>query len=179
MGFRFRKRLKLFPGLAINFSKKALSSLSIGRPGATINVPIAREGQSQATVGLPGTGLSWRESLSDKPRSKRDRQQQQRGEDSYTFTERIVNEVMTMLLEPDNCGRALWDGGLAQRAIDYPDTPRKIREQALLLKSPESVELHLRRARGKAATRRAANEVLQAVLSVMEWTGQEGWWKEG
>ena len=78
MGFRYRKRWNLLPGLAINLSKKGLSSLSIGRPGATINVPIAREGPSQGTVGLPGTGLSWRESLSDKSQSKRDRQQEQR-----------------------------------------------------------------------------------------------------
>ena len=64
--------------------------------------------------------------------------------------------------------------GLAQLTINCTDTPRKIREQALFLKSPESVELHLHRARGKAVTKRAANEVLQAVLSVMEWTGQGG-----
>ena len=64
--------------------------------------------------------------------------------------------------------------GLDQRAIDYTDIPRKFREQALLLKSTESDELHLRRTRGKPTTKRAANEVLQAVLSVMEWTGQGG-----
>ena len=101
MGFRYRKRWNLLPGLAINLSKKGLSSLSFGRPGATVNVPIARESPSQATVGLPGTGLSWRESHSDKPRPKRERQQQQRGEDSYTSTKRIINEVRTMLCEPD------------------------------------------------------------------------------
>ena len=96
MGFRYRKRWNLLPGLAINFSKKGLSSLSIGRPGATINVPIAREGPAQGTVGLPGTGLSWRESLSDKSQSKRDRQQEQRGENGYTSTERIITDLSAL-----------------------------------------------------------------------------------
>ncbi len=179
MGFRYRKRWNLLPGLAINFSKKGLSSLSVGRPGATVNIPIAREGPPQGTVGLPGTGLSWRESLSDKPPSKRDRQQKQRGEDSYTSTEWIISDLMDILCQPNGYGAGLWEGGLAQRVIDCPDSPRKIREQALLLKSPEAVELHLRRARGKAATKRAASEVIQAVTSVLDWTQGQGWWEEG
>ena len=55
MGWRFRKRLRFGP-FALNLSKNGLSSHSIGRPGASINVPIARDGQTRTTVGLPGTG---------------------------------------------------------------------------------------------------------------------------
>ena len=36
MGFRFRKRLRIFPGLWLNLSKKG-GSLSVGSRGATIN----------------------------------------------------------------------------------------------------------------------------------------------
>ena len=179
MGFRYRKRWNLLPGLAINLSKKGLSSLSFGRPGATINMPIAREGPAQGTVGLPGTGLSWRESLSDKSRSKRDRQQEQRGENGYTSTEWIITDLMDILCQPKSFGAAFWDGGLAQQTLEHPETPRQIREQALLLKSPETIELHLRRAKGVAATKRAANEVLAALSAVMSWTKEQGWWVEG
>ena len=69
----------------------------MGKPGATINVPIAREGPPQGTVGLPGTGLSWRESLSDKSQSKRARQQEQRGENGYTSTEWVITDLMNIL----------------------------------------------------------------------------------
>jgi len=41
------------------------------------------------------------------------------------------------------------------------------------------VELHLRRAKGVAATKRAANEVLAALSAVMSWTKEQGWWVEG
>jgi hypothetical protein len=56
MGFRFHKRLRIIPGLWPNLSKKG-GSLSVGGRGATINVN--REGH-QETVGLPGSGLSYR-----------------------------------------------------------------------------------------------------------------------
>ena len=135
--------------------------------------------QPAATVGLPGTGLSWRESLSDKSQSKRDRQQKQRGENGYTSTEWIITDLMDILCEPKSYGAALWDGGLAQQTLEHPETPRQIREQALLLKSPETIELHLRRAKGVAATKRAANEVLAALSAVMSWTKEQGWWVEG
>lgn len=55
MGFRFRKSIKIAPGVRINISKKGLSSLSVGRPGATVN--INRKG-TRTTVGIPGSGLS-------------------------------------------------------------------------------------------------------------------------
>ena len=56
MGFRFRKRLRIFPGLRINLSKKG-GSLSVGGRGATIN--LSAKGH-QESVGLPGSGLSYR-----------------------------------------------------------------------------------------------------------------------
>jgi len=56
MDFRFRKRLKLFPGAWINISKKG-GSLSVGGHGATVN--FSKRGVSE-TVGLPGSGISYR-----------------------------------------------------------------------------------------------------------------------
>jgi len=59
MGFRFRKSIKLFPGVRINLSKSGVST-SIGKPGATINIS---ERGTRGTVGLPGTGMSYSQPL--------------------------------------------------------------------------------------------------------------------
>jgi Protein of unknown function (DUF4236) len=55
MGWRFRKRKKIAPGMSVNLGKRG-GSLSFGRRGGTVNV--GRRG-AQATVSLLGTGLSY------------------------------------------------------------------------------------------------------------------------
>ena len=67
MGFRFRKRLKLFPGLWIDLSKKG-GSLSVGGRGATVN--ISKRGVT-GTAGLPGSGISYRTRLQPLGRSRK------------------------------------------------------------------------------------------------------------
>jgi hypothetical protein len=57
MGFRFRKRLRLFKGTWINLSKHG-ASLSIGRRGATLTSTLTKGHQD--SVGLPGSGVSYR-----------------------------------------------------------------------------------------------------------------------
>ena len=59
MGLRFRKSIKLFPGVKLNLSKSGVST-SIGVPGATIN--IGKRG-TRATVGIPGPGVIYSENL--------------------------------------------------------------------------------------------------------------------
>lgn len=61
MGFRFRKSIRILPGLRLNLSKSGVSA-SIGAPGATVNLS---DRGTRATVGLPGTGLSYTEKQSD------------------------------------------------------------------------------------------------------------------
>ncbi len=58
MGLRFRKAIRLAPGIRLNISKHGISSLSIGGKGLTYN--IGKKG-TRATGGLPGTGLSYSE----------------------------------------------------------------------------------------------------------------------
>jgi hypothetical protein len=55
MGFRFRKSVKILPGVRLNLSKKG-TSVSLGGRGATVNV--SKKGTT-TTVGLPGSGLSY------------------------------------------------------------------------------------------------------------------------
>lgn len=59
-GVRFRKSWTIFPGVKINLSKTGIST-SIGGHGATVNVGTRSR---TVTLGIPGTGLSYRVSLS-------------------------------------------------------------------------------------------------------------------
>ncbi|MCE7887674.1 MAG: DUF4236 domain-containing protein [Alphaproteobacteria bacterium PRO2] len=54
MGFRFRKSIKIIPGIRLNLSKSG-PSVSVGGKGLTYNV--SKKG-TRTTVGIPGTGLS-------------------------------------------------------------------------------------------------------------------------
>lgn len=60
MGFRFRKTIKLFPGVKLNLSKSGISA-SVGVAGATVN--FSKRG-TRGTVGIPGTGISYTENFS-------------------------------------------------------------------------------------------------------------------
>ena len=63
--FRFRRSIKLFPGIRWNFGKKS-TSLSIGPRGAHYTVGTSG---SRTTVGIPGTGLSYTETSGTSSRS--------------------------------------------------------------------------------------------------------------
>lgn len=55
VGFRFRRSVKLLPGIRLNFSKSGIST-SLGGRGASIN--IGPKG-IRKTVGIPGSGMSY------------------------------------------------------------------------------------------------------------------------
>jgi len=55
LGLRFRRSIKILPGVRLNFSKSGVST-SLGGPGASIN--LGPKGTRQ-TIGLPGTGISY------------------------------------------------------------------------------------------------------------------------
>jgi uncharacterized protein DUF4236 len=55
MGFRFRRSVKILPGIRLNFGKRGVST-SIGVRGA--HVTFGATG-TRTTVGLPGSGLSY------------------------------------------------------------------------------------------------------------------------
>jgi hypothetical protein len=54
--FRFRKTFSVLPGVKFNLSKTGVST-SVGGKGATLNVG---HGKKMVTLGVPGTGLSYR-----------------------------------------------------------------------------------------------------------------------
>jgi len=55
MPFRFRRSIRILPGLRLNLGKRG-ASVSVGVRGAHLTVG---HGQVRETVGLPGTGLSY------------------------------------------------------------------------------------------------------------------------
>jgi hypothetical protein len=55
VGFRFRRSVKVFPGVRINLSRSGIST-SIGMRGAHVTVG---HGKVRETIGLPGTGISY------------------------------------------------------------------------------------------------------------------------
>ena len=59
-GVRFRKTWTILPGVKINLSKTGVST-SLGGKGATING--GSQGRRMITLGIPGTGLSYRAPL--------------------------------------------------------------------------------------------------------------------
>lgn len=61
MGFRFRKSIKVAPGVRMNIGKKGVSGVSVGKRG--VSASIGRNGV-YVNAGLPGTGVSHRAKLS-------------------------------------------------------------------------------------------------------------------
>lgn len=77
MALRFRKRLKVAPGLTfnLNWSKKngVTTSSTVGVHGANVNIGTKKDGSigvKRGTLGIPGSGLSNHENLDDSVKKK-------------------------------------------------------------------------------------------------------------
>ncbi|MDR0419099.1 MAG: DUF4236 domain-containing protein [Prevotellaceae bacterium] len=66
MGIRFRKRVKILPGVKLNFSKSGMST-TIGGKGGSIN--IGKNG-IYGNAGIPGTGIYTREKIYGRKKEK-------------------------------------------------------------------------------------------------------------
>jgi hypothetical protein len=60
MGLRFRRRIKIIPGVHLNISRSGIST-SVGVRGASVT--LGKRG-TYGNIGLPGTGISYRERIS-------------------------------------------------------------------------------------------------------------------
>lgn len=67
MGLRFRKSIKILPGVKLNLGKKS-AGVSVGTTGARYSVNSS--GRKTSTVGVPGTGLSYSKSSGGKKSDK-------------------------------------------------------------------------------------------------------------
>ncbi|TCL57553.1 uncharacterized protein DUF4236 [Kineothrix alysoides] len=68
MGFRFRKSIKIAPGLKLNINSKSVS-VTGGIKGA--HHTVSSTGKRTTSVGLPGTGLSYTTSSDGKSSKKK------------------------------------------------------------------------------------------------------------
>lgn len=64
MGLRFRRSIKIAPGVRVNLNKKS-ASVTFGPKG--LKHTVSTTGKSHTTVGAPGTGLSYTTSSGDQP----------------------------------------------------------------------------------------------------------------
>ena len=95
MGFRLRQRIKIAPGLHLNIGKKG-TSFSLGRSGATVNVGGKRG--SRATVGIPGTGLSYTANLSGKLSEPESQSQFQTKHEGISAIRLLVYGILALFL---------------------------------------------------------------------------------
>lgn len=70
MGLRYRKSVKLAPGVKLNIGKKS-TGISVGVKGARFSVN--SKGRVTRSVGIPGTGISYTKSTSLKSKKKQSR----------------------------------------------------------------------------------------------------------
>jgi len=68
MGIRFYKRARLFRGVSLGFIRSGVS-LMVGTRGAGVSIGP----RSTVSVGLPGTGLSFRKAIALPPKATRHR----------------------------------------------------------------------------------------------------------
>ncbi|MFC3704471.1 DUF4236 domain-containing protein [Devosia honganensis] len=60
MGFRFRKSFKIAPGVRVNLNAKS-TSVRIGSKG--LGYTISSTGRKRVTASIPGTGISYTETI--------------------------------------------------------------------------------------------------------------------
>ena len=98
MGFRFRKSMKIAPGLRLTFGKRSIG-LSAGVRGARVS--LNSSGRVTSSAGIPGSGLYWTESVS----LKGSRKTSGRTEETFIDGESYV-EDLPELEKPTSAVRA-------------------------------------------------------------------------
>ena len=88
MAIRFRKSIKLMPGVRVSLSKSGISG-SLGVNGARVSVN--SKGQVRGTAGISGTGLSSTTMLNGKSKSK-----------STKSDEETTNEIVPIVTSKDD-----------------------------------------------------------------------------
>jgi tetratricopeptide (TPR) repeat protein len=130
MSLRFRRSMKLIPGVRLTFNKDSLG-LSFGVPGAryTMNT----KGRRTLSTGLPGTGISHVETLSSGKRTSRS-----------TRTAQSNEEVMLPYETPAHLKPGLFSGKAEREfytflmdiyRFDSQDKPQEVFDKATALKT--------------------------------------------
>lgn len=113
MGLKFRKSIKIAPGVRMNFSSKS-TGISVGGKGYRYTVNSS--GRRTASVGIPGTGLSYSKSVRkgtsrkkpttnnfEKWQKEQEKiQQLSRAQEEVAFHEELVNDLISLHLYSDD-----------------------------------------------------------------------------
>ena len=182
MAFRFRRSTRLGP-LRFNFGNGGLSSISVGGRGASFNIPVARSGGPRTTVGLPGTGLSWRvEHTPDRasalragtaqglPNSRRLRPGQ-----LEVFRQSLLQMLQTKLFAPGSTGQRLWDQGSISRLLAEGSLGARMAGLLTVIETPEALQGYLLRAQSQDDAKRRAQRCIEAVQEAACLATQRGW----
>ena len=182
MGFRFRRSARLGP-LRFNFSKGGLSSISVGGPGASFNIPINRSGGPRTTLGLPGTGLSWSleptpgrtaaipaGSAEGMPNSRRLRPGQ-----LDAFKQSLVAVLRQQLFAPGSIGERLWQHGLVSRLLAEGPLGARTAGLLTLIETPAGIEAYLLRAQSQDDAKRRAQRCIEAMQQASRLAAERGW----
>src|SRR5262245_20920010 len=104
MGFRFRRGLKILPGVRLNFGKTGFTSVSVGGRGNSLN--FSKKG-TRHTIGIPGTGLSYSRFAPRRPSPPRVISTLPAPEPTVTHEDLERFDVVPREIPP-NAGRAKW-----------------------------------------------------------------------
>jgi hypothetical protein len=188
MGFRFRRSARLGP-LRFNFAKSGLSSISLGGPGASFNIPISRSGAPRTTVGLPGTGLSWSVEHSPEanqpnlarlpagpaeglPNSRRFRSGQ-----LDAFKQGCLGVLLEKRFFPGSQGQLLWELNLITRLLADPSIGSRTQGLLAVIETPEAMEGYLMRAQSQVDAKRRAHGCVEAAQEAARLVTARGWLK--
>ena len=188
MGFRFRRSARLGP-LRFHFSSRGLSSLSLGGPGASLNIPIQRSGSVRSTLGLPGTGLSWSTehqphqpnrgdagslqaagAAAGLPNSRRLRPGQ-----LDALKQTLLSVLRQELFKSGSAGAQLWEHGLISRLVVDPSIGARTTGLLAVIETPEAMEDYLLRAQGQDDAKRRAQRCITAVQEASRLAAGRGW----
>lgn len=85
MGLRFRKSIKIAPGVRINFNKKS-TSMTFGKRG--LHYTVSSTGKKTASIGIPNTGISYTTSTNKRTTKK----------NTAYFQKTISNKISIMII---------------------------------------------------------------------------------
>lgn len=167
MSFRFQRRIKLFPGFYLNVSKSGISA-SAGVKGFTVN------SRGMTTVGIPGTGLSYRHNHNTKQPAQQPVEPQRIGYSSDQINDQIrqLNDQIY-----DKAYLALWtyDGegdDYVVKILADENCPASIRAQAKLLVDMEAIDEYVRDGMTVEECSDRVQEIIKAIVAVIAY-GQE------
>ncbi|CAN2190077.1 Tetratricopeptide repeat [Candidatus Nanopelagicaceae bacterium] len=128
MSIRFRRSVKLIPGVRLNFNKDSVG-MSFGVRGA--HYTVNSKGRRTASVGIPGTGLYAVETLSS------GRKKSSRAQESLAATDRYLTGTNPPKpgLFAGKAERALNEFLLDIYSADSTDTPAQVVEKAKTLRA--------------------------------------------